>query len=61
MLAQIERAHRLVRAAGPRHVFDHHLVQEALHRSLPDALRQEYHAAIATAIESRAAATHTGL
>ncbi len=50
-LAQIERAHRLVRSSGRRFVFDHHQVQEALYGSLPEGLREEYHAAIAEAIE----------
>ncbi|MHC4473817.1 MAG: ATP-binding protein, partial [Planctomycetota bacterium] len=48
--AQIERKHRLVRAAGSSYVFDHHQVQEALYRSLADPLRQEYHAAIGDAL-----------
>jgi len=52
-LAQIERAHRLVRSSGRRFVFDHHQVQEALYGSLPEALREEYHAAIASAIETQ--------
>ncbi len=52
-LAQIERAHRLVRSSGRRFVFDHHQVQEALYGSLPEGLREEYHAAIGEAIEAR--------
>jgi tetratricopeptide (TPR) repeat protein len=52
-LAQIERAHRLVRSSGRRFVFDHHQVQEALYGSLPEALREEYHAAIASALEAQ--------
>ena len=52
-LGQIERQHRLVRASGRRYVFDHHQVQEALYRSLSELLREEYHGAIATALESR--------
>jgi tetratricopeptide (TPR) repeat protein len=49
--AQIERRHRLVKASGPRYAFDHHQVQEALYGSLPEALRREYHTAIAEALE----------
>jgi tetratricopeptide (TPR) repeat protein len=52
-LANIERRHRLVRAAGRAFVFDHHQVQEALYGALPEMLREEYHAALATALESR--------
>jgi tetratricopeptide (TPR) repeat protein len=33
-------------------VFDHHQVQEALYGSLPEMLREEYHAAIGDALES---------
>jgi tetratricopeptide (TPR) repeat protein len=50
-LAQIERKHRLVRAAGRRFVFDHHQVQEALYGALPEMLREEYHAALGDALE----------
>ncbi len=52
-LAQIERAHRLVRSRGRSFVFDHHQVQEAIYDSLPEMLREEYHAAIADALETR--------
>jgi tetratricopeptide (TPR) repeat protein len=52
LLAQIERAHRLVRAAGRRFVFDHHQVQEALYDALPDLLREEYHASLGEALEA---------
>ena len=55
-LAQVERAHRLVRAKGRAFVFDHHQVQEALYASLPQMLREEYHGALAEAIERRAGA-----
>jgi tetratricopeptide (TPR) repeat protein len=50
---QIERQHRLVRAAGRTMVFDHHQVQEALYSSLLEQLREEYHAALAEALETR--------
>ncbi len=55
-LSQIERAHRLVRSSGREFVFDHHQVQEAVYGSLPEMLREEYHAAIAEALEARAGA-----
>jgi serine/threonine protein kinase/tetratricopeptide (TPR) repeat protein len=51
---QIERQHRLVRAAGRSIVFDHHQVQEALYGSLLEPLREEYHAAIAERMEALA-------
>ncbi len=50
---QIERKHRLVRAAGRQMVFDHHQVQEALYGSLLEQLREEYHAALAETLETR--------
>ena len=52
-LAGIEKAHRLVRSAGRRFVFDHHQVQEVLHASLPELLREEYHGAVGEALEKR--------
>ncbi len=52
-LAQIERQHRLVRAAGSWYVFDHHQVQEALYGSLSEPLQQAYHAALGQALEAR--------
>ncbi len=55
-LAQIERKHRLVRAAGVKYVFDHHQVQEALYGSLSELLRREYHGALADACAARATA-----
>jgi tetratricopeptide (TPR) repeat protein len=51
---QIERQHRLVRASGRNYVFDHHQVQEALYGTLHEQMREEYHAALATALETRA-------
>ncbi len=56
---QLERAHRLVRAAGRKMVFDHHQVQEALYGSLLEQLREEYHAALAEALETRTGAADT--
>jgi tetratricopeptide (TPR) repeat protein len=53
---QIERQHRLVRASGRNYVFDHHQVQEALYGSLHEQMREEYHAALANAVEARASA-----
>ncbi|MHC4954869.1 MAG: tetratricopeptide repeat protein [Planctomycetota bacterium] len=51
MLGRIEKRHRLVRAVGDSFVFDHHQVQEALYGGLSKPLREEYHAAIADALE----------
>jgi tetratricopeptide (TPR) repeat protein len=51
--ARIEKRYRLVRASGRRFVFDHHQVQEALREALPLPLREEYHAALARALEAR--------
>jgi tetratricopeptide (TPR) repeat protein len=53
-LGQIEKKHRLVRASGRRYVFDHHQVQEALYGAMSELLREPYHAALATALETRA-------
>jgi tetratricopeptide (TPR) repeat protein len=55
-LGQIERQHRLVRASGRAYVFDHHQVQEALYGSLSELIREEYHAALADALETRTGA-----
>ncbi|MHC4549417.1 MAG: serine/threonine-protein kinase [Planctomycetota bacterium] len=52
-LGRIERKHRLIRSAGLTFVFDHHQIQAALYEGLPGMLRQEYHAAIAQALETR--------
>ena len=49
----IERRERLVRSAGRRYVFDHHQVQEALYAGLFEPLREQYHAALAAALEAR--------
>ncbi len=56
LLARIEAAHRLVRSAGRRFVFDHHQVQEALYLAIPELLREEYHGALAEALERRSGA-----
>ena len=50
-LGTIERAHRLIRAAGRRYVFDHHQVQEHLYGGLSEFAREGYHAAIAESLE----------
>ena len=42
--------------SGGDFVFDHHQVQEALYGGLSELLREEYHAAIAEALEARAGA-----
>ncbi len=52
-LGNVERQHRLVRSHGRRYCFDHHQVQEALYGGLNEVLREEYHAALAEALESR--------
>ncbi|MHC4339339.1 MAG: serine/threonine-protein kinase [Planctomycetota bacterium] len=51
--ARIERRHRLVRSAGRRFVFDHHPIQETLYASLPQLLREGYHAALARVLQKR--------
>ncbi len=55
-LAKVEKKHRLVRSVGRRFAFDQHQVQEALYEGLPEILREEYHAAIAGALEAQGAA-----
>lgn len=55
--AVIERHAHLIRSAGRRYVFDHHQVQEALYGGLFEQLREQYHAALATALEARERAT----
>jgi tetratricopeptide (TPR) repeat protein len=50
---RIEKQHRLVRSSGRNCVFDHHQVQEALYGSLNEQLREEYHAALAAALETQ--------
>jgi tetratricopeptide (TPR) repeat protein len=53
ILTRIEREHRLIAANGRQYVFDHHQVQEALYCSLSDLLKEEYHGAVAAALEAR--------
>ena len=53
ILARVEQEHGLVRAVGGRFVFDHHAIQEHLDSRLPDAVREELHAALAEALETR--------
>jgi serine/threonine protein kinase/tetratricopeptide (TPR) repeat protein len=55
-LGAIEKSHRLVRSSGRRFVFDHHQVMEVLYAGLSEPLREEYHASIATALETRSGA-----
>jgi tetratricopeptide (TPR) repeat protein len=50
---RIEKGHRLVRSSGSKYVFDHHNVQEVLYEAMHPALREQYHAAIADALETR--------
>jgi tetratricopeptide (TPR) repeat protein len=50
-LGRIEKSHHLIRSAGHVYLFDHHQVQEALYEGLSAPLRQEYHAALADALE----------
>ncbi len=49
----LERQHGLVRATGGRFAFDHHAIQEHLYGRLAEAIREEYHAALAEALETR--------
>jgi tetratricopeptide (TPR) repeat protein len=58
-LAVIERRAGLVRAEGTRFRFDHHQLHEVLYESLPEALREEYHALAAAAYRSREGLTGT--
>ncbi len=50
---RIEQRDRLIRAAGRRYLFDHHQVQEALYSGLFPGLREQYHASLAGALETR--------
>ncbi len=52
-LAAVEKSHRLVRSVGRRFAFDHHQVAEVLYAGLPEMLREDYHAAIAAALEAK--------
>jgi len=53
LLGKVEKKHRLVRARGRRFAFDHHQVQEALYAGQSELLSEQYHAAIAEALETR--------
>ncbi|MHC4163403.1 MAG: serine/threonine-protein kinase [Planctomycetota bacterium] len=48
-LADIERQHGIVRAAGRRYRFDHHQIREVAYDVLPARLRMEYHGMVADA------------
>jgi len=50
-LAAVERGPGIVRAEGRRYRFDHHQLQEVLYASLPERLREEYHALLAERYE----------
>lgn len=51
--AGIERRHRLIRSSGRLCEFDHHQVQESLYAWILPQLREQYHAALAAALEAR--------
>ncbi len=53
---RIEKGHRLIQSAGRSYVFDHHQVQEVLYSGIFERLREEYHAALARALETQAKA-----
>jgi hypothetical protein len=53
-LAEVERRSGIVRATGSGFQFDHHLLHEVLYGALPESLRAEYHAILATEYEARA-------
>ena len=54
--ARIEKTHRLIRSHGREYHFDHNQVQETLYGGLFEQLREQYHAAIGTALEEQAGA-----
>ena len=54
--ARIEKTHRLIRSEGRQYAFDHHQVQESLYAGLFEQLREQYHAAVAQALESQTGA-----
>ncbi len=61
-LGRLEQTTSLVRAAGTRFAFDHHVVHETILSGQSDADRRRNHLAIADALETRnAAATKTPL
>ncbi len=60
-LAALERRHGLVRSAGRRYRFDHHLVQEVLVADLPEMLRLELHTLAAGVLRDRLEGEASGL
>ncbi len=52
-LGRVERRHRLLRSTGRTCTFDHHQIQEVLYAALPGQLREQYHVAVAEALERR--------
>lgn len=54
--AAIQAACGIVRSAGRDYEFDHHQAQEVIHAGIHEVLREEYHAAIGAAIETRSGA-----
>jgi len=52
-LASIERRSGVVRAAGRRHCFDHHQIQEVVYADLTETLREEYHSLLAKACSAQ--------
>ncbi len=55
-LGRLEHATSLVRAAGTRFAFDHHIVHEVLYEMTAPSRRETLHAAIADAIERQSGA-----
>jgi tetratricopeptide (TPR) repeat protein len=52
-ISAVERRSGVVRAAGKTWRFDQNQIQEILYRSIPESLRDEYHAALADAFAER--------
>src|SRR5262245_40358521 len=59
-LASLETVHRLVRSAGRRFVFDHHLLHDVVYAGTPEPLRESLHAAVGAVLEARASAAPPG-
>ncbi|MCG3133352.1 MAG: Serine/threonine-protein kinase PknD [Planctomycetes bacterium] len=55
-LGRLEHGTRLVRAAGTRFAFDHHVVHEVVYATMPDARREALHTAVADAVERQTGA-----
>jgi tetratricopeptide (TPR) repeat protein len=51
--ARLDQEARLLRPAGRRYTFDHHLIQEHLYEGLFAPLREQYHAVLGEALEKR--------